>query len=120
MTDFLEWGASWLSEMSDEHASFTVTCSWRNNHEDVSETLLANVVDEAGNLIRTAINARVENTMFMFNRSEVEEKGIPLQPGLQIQWGDAQYELVMLGSKTKTYNDTYRNKVVVATKHVFN
>lgn len=120
MTDFLEWGASWLSEMTDEHVSFTVTCSWKIDGVETSETLLASVVDEAGNLIRSGINVRVENTIFLFNRVEVEEKEIPLEPGLRIEWGDALYELVKLGSKTKTYNDTYRNKVAVATKHVLN
>lgn len=120
MTDFLEWGASWLTEMSNEHVSFTVTCSWKDDCREVSETLLANVSDEAGNLIRSGINVRVENTIFLFNRSEVEEKGIPLEPGLRIIWGSAEYELVKLGSKTKVFNDTYRNKVAVATKHVSN
>ena len=118
MTDFLDWGASWLTEMTDEHVSFTVTCSWSVDGVETSNTLRANVVDEAGNLVKAAVNVRLENTMFLFNRSEVEEKAIPLLPGLRITWGSTLYELVKMGSKTNTYNDTYRNKVLVATKYV--
>ena len=118
MTDFLAWGASWLTEMSNEHASFEVTCSWTINGTEVSETLIANVVDEAGNTIRAATNARVENTFFMFNDAEIQSKNVPLILGLRITWGTALYEVVKLGSKTYFYNDTYRHKVVVPTKHV--
>ncbi len=120
MTDFLDWGASWLTEMSNEHASFTVTCSWTDDGVEKSETLLTNVTDEAGNVIRADVNVRVENSIFLFNRTEVESKSIPLVPGLRINWNGTLYELVKLGSRTKAYNDTYRNKVMVAAKHVDN
>lgn len=118
MTDQLDWGASWLNEMTNEHASFEVTCSWTNGDMDVSETLLASVVDEEGNIIRQDTKVQVEHTRFMFNTSDVQEKGIPLKRGLRIQWGSTLYEVVILGSKSYWYNDTYRQKVVVVTKHV--
>ena len=118
MPDFLAWGASWLTEMSNEHASIEVVCSWTVDRTEVSETIIANVVDEAGNMIRAATNARVENTFFMFNQSDIDSLNIPLLSGLRIQWGPALYEVVKVGSRTYFYNDTYRNKVVVPTKHV--
>lgn len=118
MPDFLAWGASWLTEMSNEHASIEVVCSWTVDRTEVSETIIANVVDEAGNMIRAATNARVENTFFMFNQSDIDSLNIPLLSGLRIQWGPALYEVVKVGNRTYFYNDTYRNKVVVPTKHV--
>jgi hypothetical protein len=121
MTDFLAWGASWLTEMSNEHASIEVVCSWTADRTEVSETVdHVNVVDEAGNMIRAATNARVENTYFMFNQSDIDSLNIPLISGLRIQWGEALYEVVKVGNRTYFYNDTYRNKVVVPTKHVKN
>jgi hypothetical protein len=120
MTDFLSWGASWLTEMSNEHASFPVTCSWTVNGSLVSKTINASMVDEEGNVIRADVKARVENTLFMFNTADIEGNVIPLQRGLRIQWDDSVYEVVILGSKSYFYNDVYKQKVVVATKHVLN
>ena len=120
MTDFLSWGASWLGEMSDEHASFLVECSWTDGASDETETLRASVVDEEGTIIRADVKARVENTRFMFNTDEVSEKNVPLMRGLRINWDGALYEVVIQGSRSYWYNDTYRQKVVVVTKHVPN
>ena len=120
MTDFLAWGADWLTDMSDEHASFEVTCSWRINDEIVSETLVANVVDEEGNMIRGDVKARLENTFFMFNYDEVQTKEVPLGRGLAIEWDDSIYEVVFQGRKAYFFNDAYKRKVVVSTKHVSN
>lgn len=122
MTDQLAWGADWLNEISNEHASFEVTVSWRNNDEIVSRTLTANVVDEEGNIIRGTgeIKAQVDHTKFMFNTVEVFEKSIPLGRGLRVEWDGYIYELVLQGRHSYFYNDAYKRKIVVITKHVSN
>jgi hypothetical protein len=50
----------------------------------------------------------------------IDSLNITLISGLRIQWGEALYEVVKVGNRTYFYNDTYRNKVVVPTKHVKN
>ncbi len=120
MTDQLEWGASWLSEMSNEHATFVVACSWTDSGSDVTQTLTASVVDENGLVIRNDVKVRTENTHFMFNTDEVNAKAVPLVRGLKIDWGGHIYEVVIQGSRSYWFNDAYRRKIVVGTKHVSN
>lgn len=120
MTDFLAWGADFLNEMSDEHASFEVEISWTDNSVSMSETIIANVVDEEGNMVRGDVKARIENTRFMFNNADVIEHAIPLKRGVRITWDDSIYEIVIQGNKSYFFNDAYKRKVVVVTKHVLN
>lgn len=118
MTSFLTWGADWLNEMSDEHTSVSVVCSWRDNNAIWSKTVLADLVDEEGHIIRSDVKARIENTQFMFNTSAITENAIPLMRGLRITWEGSVYEVVLQGGKSFFYNDAFMRKVVVVTKHV--
>lgn len=116
---YLTWGADWLNEMSTEHTSVPVVCSWTDN-ELVSKAVLADLVDEEGNIIRGDVKARVEHTRFMFNKSVIDDNAIPLRRGLRITWEGSVYEVILQGGKSFFYNDAFMRKVVVVTKHVSN
>lgn len=118
MSDMLEWGADWITGMVREHVSQTVTVTWTVSDVEYSETLSASLVDEAGRVLRNEVKSKVENTYFLFETSEVEEKAVPLFRGLRINWNSNLYEIVTVGSSLVSFNDAHKRGTVVATKHV--
>lgn len=116
--DYLEWGADWITDMSQTYASQEVTVTWNVSDVEMSETLTVSIVDEAGRVLRNEIKGKVENTYFLLKTAEVEAKSVPLFRGLRINWNGDLYEIVVVGSSTVSFNDAYRRGTVVATKHV--
>lgn len=118
MSDMLEWGADWITDMVREHASQDAIVTWTVSDVEYSETLKVSLVDEAGRVLRNEIKSKVENTYFLFETSEVQEKAVPLFRGLRINWNSNLYEIVVVGSSNVSFNDAYKRGTVVATKHV--
>jgi hypothetical protein len=118
MTDYLDWGASWLSEQAKEHASQEVVLKWTVNGVVTTATLQASLVDEEGRIIRGPVKAVTENTYFMFTTADLEGTQIPLERGVQILWNSNEYDIVIGRNRMATANDTHQYTTVIAAKHV--
>lgn len=120
MTDFLEWGADFLLEMSETHTRQDVTLTWTVSGQPVTLQTTASLVDEDGRLIRTEIKEKIENTFFLFSTSDLLEGSVPLRRGIKVSWGDQSFVTVVQGNKCYYYNDTHQRTTVLITKHVPN
>lgn len=118
MTDFLDWGAEWLSIQAKEHASQEVVLKWTVNGVITTATLQASLVDEEGRIIRGPVKAVTENTYFMFTTADLEGTEIPLERGVQILWNSNEYDIVIGRNRMATANDTHQYTTVIAAKHV--
>jgi hypothetical protein len=114
VADLLSWGASWLKEMAGTHCSQVVVLTINSLEYEVT----ASLVDESGRVLPGPVNLVSEHTKFLFSTSELVSKGAVLSRNTIITWGDSQYQLVMQGNKYYTYNDVYKQNIVVAAKHV--
>ena len=114
MADMLEWGANWLKGMVGLHAvqDISVRCdgTW-------IETT-ASLVDEAGRIIPGQVALVTEHTKFMFETTQVASKGIVFKRNTIVRWGAQDYQVVLQGGAWWTYNDVFKQHIVVNTKHV--
>lgn len=117
MTNFLKWGAEWLSEMTKVSTDEPVEIGY---HETGFKSSSASFVDESGRLVPGPVAVRTEHTKFLFESSELARLGIAIKRGLLIKWNSNYYEVVQDGNKWWNYNDTFKRKIVIATKHVTN
>lgn len=110
----LAWGAEWLSEISKTSAVQTVQVTTGN----VTATLDATLCDEAGRLLPGQTGVKTEHTKFLFETADVANAGITFIRGTTIVWNDSTYKVVADGNRFWTYNDAFKRKIAVSTKHV--
>ena len=118
--DYLEWGADWITDQSQQFASQDVTVSWTESGITRTELMKASLVDEDGRVIRGQVRAAIEYTYFMFVNQDLINKDVPLERGAFIEWDSKQYEVVIGKNKNVSANDTHQRTIVVGTKHVLN
>lgn len=109
MFNMLKWGADWLSTM-DQWTTETVTVN--------GTEILAVIADTEGRLLPGKVPTFSQHTVFLFESTEVASKGIVFRRGTYIVWNDSHYELVAENNRFWSYNDAFKRKIVVKTKHV--
>lgn len=110
----LKRGADWLSKITELHTDDDVLVGYVGDLKPCT----ASLVDEAGRLLPGQSNTRTEHTRFLFESSKFATLGFQIKRGLLIVWAGHYYEVVQENNKWWTYNDTFKRKIVITTKHV--
>lgn len=112
--DMLEWGASWLTQMTGLHLQQDVVVTT----DGVAVPIAASLVDESGRLLPGTVNVATEHTKFVFEAAVVASLGINFKRGTLITFGNENYQIVMEANRWWHYNDVFKKQIVIAAKHV--